>query len=82
MHNKSFVLAFVALCPLLAATQPTKAARTEDFTIFNPPKLKPFLHIDLMVGLPVNVTTIYGVSGRFATLGGMPAFMSQSLANF
>lgn len=41
-----------------------------DATIFNPPALKPILHVVPIIDYPTNVTDLFTVTARVQNLGG------------
>ncbi|KAK2855530.1 hypothetical protein FQN49_005097 [Arthroderma sp. PD_2] len=57
----SLLLALTALCPLV-----TNAAENAP----TPPKLEPFIRMELLAGYAVNSTTLFGEIGRTPNLGG------------
>ena len=44
--------------------------RYGNLTSYNPPTLKPFMHVDFLIGMPVNATTIYGITAKVMNRGG------------
>ncbi|KAF2716581.1 hypothetical protein K431DRAFT_316429 [Polychaeton citri CBS 116435] len=66
MHSTKCILASLTACiAAVAAQNGTSFKQT-----FNPTTIEPFLHIDLLVDLPVNTTTAYGLVARVANRGG------------
>lgn len=44
--------------------------RDDNVTVYNPPKLKPLLHLDVVVGFPTNATTLSGITAGVPNLRG------------
>ncbi len=69
MFINAALAGLVAACPLLASAR-ALTTRNDCLTTFNPPTLKPLLHLELGANLPVNASTLYGLTAQSANLGG------------
>ncbi|KAF1948406.1 hypothetical protein CC80DRAFT_556347 [Byssothecium circinans] len=73
MRNSLTLPLLLPFLALSAATPVSCQAGSPNSTIptrFNPPTLTPFIHIDQLTNLPVNVSTIYGMTARYENRGG------------
>lgn len=70
MLLSSSILATLAVAyPLLTSALSVK--RQDDvLTTYKPPILTPFLHMNILVGAPVNASTLDGITARVPNLGG------------
>ncbi|KAF1985684.1 hypothetical protein K402DRAFT_357189 [Aulographum hederae CBS 113979] len=68
MLVSTFTNTLVAL--VACGTTATATSHSSNFTTFKPNTIEPFFHIDLLVGIPTNATTVLGVLGRVPNRGG------------
>ena len=73
--------AFAALAPFVCSAQPWYR-RDEKVTDFNPPTLMPVLHLNIIVDLPINSTSYWGITSRSANKGGMSQLLGFAMKNY
>lgn len=69
MLFSSLLVTLTVVFPLLSSAVPVEE-RSDKITVFKPPKVKPFLHLNPRVNLPVNGSNIYTTTGQIPNLGG------------
>lgn len=76
-HYKMFGLQ-AGITIAIMTTTVVAAQSASNFSTFLPPTAEPFIHIDLLVGLPANTTMPLGILGRAPNAGGAspPSIMS------
>lgn len=65
-----FQLTLLVLLPFVTATDLQFKSRSDGPTIFNPPKLRPILHLVPIIDYPTNSSDLFTVIARVQNLGG------------
>ena len=70
MLTNVFQLTLIIVLNLTVSALSAIPARTDDLTVFNPPAVKPILHLVPVIDYPINSSDIYTANARIANLGG------------